>query len=282
MKRIAICIFAIVIALSACGPSELEQYQALLKSRKDRYFEMQRKNQSKIHDFIQLLQELRNGFADTPENIEFEFEVDTLNFTAAFGVLSDSAVVNPKFNAIFLSTQSLGDSLLPNMQVDFYANEYFEAINGFNKTGFYEYSYMDSTDSRYWNTGTAWLKAFDQLRYVIIVDPWTYFAGSASALTGTMEIAELKGRMYVYDLKKKTYIGVSEFNSFGPDEISYSYKEPNSDNGYQDKSQQAAESKMRTANIEHIRLSSIGLLGDFVGLPSEFITPEEENANQTP
>lgn len=267
--RSFLLLFLIAGIFFSCGNNSSVTTDKESVSRK-KYQDLLASKQAAIRSFVENLKGLNAGLAAVEETDSFLFETDTLDFTPVYGTHSDSGEVNKNFNTIFLSTVQLGGKLPETMEEDYFVNAYFTVLNDLAKTGTTSFDGLDSSDSRYWNTGIASMMALDQLHYVIIVDQQLYNPGTVTAFSGSMDIANLQGRMYVYDLKKKQFAGAREFTMDGPDEISFSYEKAGPSNGYNEDPQKAAEYKFKKENKDYICRHTIGLLSEYVALPETF------------
>ena len=259
----------------SCGGNSSDSADKESISRKKQN-ELLTAKKSQISSLVENLRSIQSGLSQVEETDSFAFETDSLDFTPVYGTHSDSGEVNKNFNAIYISSVALGGKLPEFMPEDYFTNEYFSVLSDLAATGTVSHAGLDSSDSRYWNTAIAWMTAVDQLRYVIIVEPLSYTPGNVSAVTNSMDIANLQGRMYVYDLKKKTFTGAREFTMDGPDEISFSYQKASAANGWNEDPQKAAEYQFKEKTKEYILGHTIGLLSEYVALPATFTFKKAE------
>lgn len=263
-------LFLIAGSLFSCGGNTSSDASDKESYSRKKQNELLAARKSQISLLVESLRALQPVLAQTEETDSFAFELDSLDFTPVYGTHSDSGEVNPKFNAMYISSVALGGKLPEYMPEDYFVNDYFNVLSDLASAGTVSHAGLDSSDSRYWNTAIAWMMAMNQLRYVIIVEPVSYAPGSVMASSNTMDLANLQGRMYVYDLKKKTFTGAREFTMDGPDEISFSYQKASAANGWNEDPQKAAEYQFKAKTKEYIFSHTIGLLSEYVALPETF------------
>jgi hypothetical protein len=274
MKPTPFFLLLLFVSFAACnfGPNEYEKQrmEQVERSRK-RHAEVWASHKDKINSLVKEIKGLLSQLEEVEESEDFVFEVDSLGFDPTMGYYSDSAEVKKEFNALYISTAAIGDTLPKEFYgEDFFQSEYFEVLEDMAEFGIATRTYPDSSDDRYWNTACAWMLASDQLRYVVLVQPQVYEPGSVNVSIDEMNTAAMAARLYVYDLKKKEFVGAQEILAFGPDEIYFTYKE-----GSVTDEQSSAESKFHTENKSYIRKSSLYVLTDYVGLAQEFQPPPD-------
>lgn len=264
MKRILLAAgFALATIVSCAPPVEVVEEKPAVTQQD---FNQQLKDKKQ---FVESLYAAINSamlMADTAKITDtFQIQESTLGFYPILGTHTTAAIPDSNFNAVMVTSYQAGLPLPEGMKTDWFRSGVFTDITDLKGGKPMSSLVMNDTDPRLWSTSFAFVNALQQLRYVVVVHPLQFSAGALYASSETFEPASMEGVLMIYDIKEKKICGAKKFQVKGPQNISYSYDAPSSDNGWKDKSEGAATYKFETEN----RDSLVG--NTFRVLESQFI-----------
>lgn len=247
--RIVLALFCAVL-LVACSNNNTENPPAKKITKAD-YEKLLKERNSSINELHAAILNAIAAATDAQPNDSISIGDTLLGFSPVIGTHTNEAEPYKTFNAILVASYiAEGKSLPAGMEEDWLQSDVMRDIESC-KNGKPVQSFMlTEGDERLWSTGAAFVNALAQLRYVVIVHPAKFYAGVLHPGNETFETAELSGTIVIYDLKEKRVCGAKKIQVTGPETINYSYDKASSDNGWKDKSGDAAAHRFKTENRE--------------------------------
>lgn len=264
MKKIFLVTgFALATFVSCAPPEEVVEEKPAVTQQD---FNQQLKDKKQFIESIYAAINSAMLMADTAKITDtFLIQETTLGFYPILGTHTNEAIPDSNFNAVMVTSYQAGLPLPEGMKTDWFRSGVFTDITDLKGGKPMSSLVMNDTDPRLWSTSFAFINALQQLRYVVVVHPLQFSAGALYASNETFEPASMEGVLMIYDLKEKRICGAKKIQVEGPQSISYSYDAASSENGWKDKSGDAAAYKFETEN----RDSLVG--NTFRVLESQFI-----------
>lgn len=246
MYRIAASVFFLAIAFLSCEtPPAAEATRTITEQD---YKNLLRDKKTLIESLYAAINSAMLMADTAPVTDSFSITESTLGFNAVIGTHTNEADPDSAFNAVFVSSYSAGLPMPDGMQSDWFKSNVYSDLISCKNGGATESYNLTQGDSRLWSTSYAFVQALDQLRYIVVVHPVQFNAGALYTSSETFDPASMQGVLMIYDIKEKRICGAKKIQVEGPQNISYSYDAPSSENGWKDKSEGAAAYKFETEN----------------------------------
>lgn len=250
MKRISLSVLIFVIAFLSCeAPQPAEESRVITEQD---YKNLLREKKTLIESLYAAINSAMLMADTTPVTVSFAVSEVSLGFNAVIGTHTDEADPDSTFNAVFVASYSAGLPLPEGMQTDWFKSDVFADLTSCKSGGTADSYSLTPGDSRLWSTSYAFLKSLEQLRYVVVVHPVEFNAGALYASNETFDPASMTAILMIYDIKEKRICGAKKIDVQGPQNISYSYDAPSSENGWKDKSEGAAAYKFEMENRDSL------------------------------
>ncbi len=263
MGKLFAAILIITLSLCSCDSQQPDQEVSTITAQD--FNNLLRDKKSIIESLYAAINSAMLMADTTPITDTFLINESALGFNAVIGTHTNEGEPDSAFNAVFVSSYTAGLPLPEGMKSDWFKSDvYSDLVNCKNGKAPESYGLYEN-DSRLWSTSCAFLQSLSQLRYIVVVHPLQFSAGALYASSETFEPASMEGVLMIYDIKEKKICGAKKIQVEGPQNISYSYDAPSSENGWKDKSEGAATYKFETEN----RDSLVG--NTFRVLESQFI-----------
>jgi hypothetical protein len=247
MKKTLLATLALPFVFISCAPPEevqeekpahtQQEFSALLKDKKQ---------------FIESLYAAINSamlMADTATVTDtFLVSEAGLGFYPLLGTHTNAAIPDSTFNAVMVSSYAAGLPLPEGMKSDWFRSDVFVDLTDLKNGKPMSSLVMNDTDPRLWSSSFTFITALQQLRYIVVVHPVKFSAGQLSATNDTFDPADMEAVLMIYDLQEKRICGARKIYAEGPQSISYSYEAASSENGWKDKSDDAAAYKFEKEN----------------------------------
>lgn len=251
MKKIFLVTGLVLATIISCAPPEEVVEEKPAVTQQD--FNQQLKDKKQ---FVESIYAAINGamlMADTAKITDtFLIQESTLGFYPILGTHTTAAIPDSNFNAVMVTSYQAGLPLPEGMKTDWFRSEVYTDIKDLKSGKPMSSLVMNDTDPRLWSTSFAFINALQQLRYIIVVHPVKFFAGDLPKGSDTFDPAAMEAVMMIYDLKDQRICGAKKIQVEGPQSISYSYDAASSENGWKDKSDDAAAYKFETENCDSL------------------------------
>jgi hypothetical protein len=238
----------ILVAIMFCSCETPPPTEESLSMTKEDYQNLLRDKKTLIESLYAAINSAMLMADTAPITDSFFISESSLGFNAVIGTHTNNADPDSSFNAVFVSSYNAGLPLPEGMTTDWFESSVYSDLISCKNGGTAKSYGLFENDERLWSTSYAFVQSLTQLRYVVVVHPVQFNAGALYTSRETFDPSSMQGVLMIYDIKEKRICGAKKIQVEGPQNISYSYDAPSSQNGWKDKSDDAAKNKFETEN----------------------------------